>query len=153
MSGTKETKVKEITQEEMLKRFANMETSMAELQKDNKSLKKENATLKTSVSKIAAIAPAEKLQGGRPKPKASGVKTIEVEVSLAGGKTEKKVFEVSEIAKRENRIYDPLNKEFISVDALAENAKNGDASIINKIIEIQNGAKTPFKNCGIAPKK
>lgn len=136
---------------DLLKRLRNLEQNQEALTAENKKLNKQNNNLSKALKAVESKMPQPQEQG-RPKPTPSKYKSVEVTLSIKGEKT-KKVFEINEAYRKENKVYNPVSGKVISVDDLIDNAINGDATIIKKIIALQEESKTPFETCVVKPKE
>lgn len=150
-SKTENKKEKGVEIADLLKRLSNLEQNQEALTAENEKLNKQNNNLSKALKAVESKIPQPQEQG-RPKPTPSKYKSVEVTLSIKGEKT-KKIFEINEAYRKENKVYNPVSGKAISVDDLVDNAINGDATIIKKIIALQEESKTPFETCVVKPKE
>ena len=133
---------------------ARLSQQMAAFAEDNAALKKENARLSASLDSVKKEVGTNLKPNTAPEVKASRYKSFELEVKDAKGKVvETAKYELKPAGKKNNTVHNPLTSEFVKLDELIDEAKNGNPTVLNAIIAKEVSSKTPFKFCPFHPEE
>lgn len=134
--------------------IANMQNALNQLKSENESLKKDSAKYQKALDQVRTQIGEEAKKVSAPKSEPCLHKDFTLELKDAKGEVrETQKYVVKEIGKKQNKIHNPITNQFTSLSSLIDQAKEGNPSVLLKIIEDAENSKTKYKFLPFAPEE